>query len=387
LGWGTVDERLTAIFATIGRDELAAVARAALGAPEALLQAVEFVQIKRSQADARTIGIVRVSGTALVAGVERAWSAVTKLIDLAVPNALGTPVDPRNEVLVYERGLFAGNRGGMRPARCHHISRPSETLTVLWLEDLTGAEGPPFRVDQMSEMARHLGTWNALTAVDPPALDFPIGNDFQIRSAEGFDYGARVADLLTLRDEPMVREMFARHPVEVADAYVSAYLKLIERSKTLPHALALADCPIGNFFHLPGETIAIDFAGLGREPLGADGGRFIGSALTWGRGFIDIARNERALFESYLAGLRGGGATEDRALLRSGYLSELGFYLSSSLMMPSIFAKPKAGLSIDYFEKRYNMPIAEFGIALAGLVDLIPSYVDEIHELLAQINA
>jgi hypothetical protein len=89
-----------------------------------------------------------------------------------VPNVLGTPVDPRNEVLVYERGLFAGYRGGMRPARCHHISRPSETLTILWLEDLTGAEGPPFAVSQLREMARQLGTWNSLTAADPPHLDF-----------------------------------------------------------------------------------------------------------------------------------------------------------------------------------------------------------------------
>ena len=117
--------------------------------------------------------------------------------------------------------------------------------------------------------------------------------------------------------------------------------------------------------------------------MGADGGRFIGSALTWGRRFVDIARSERELFEAYLDGLREGGATEGHNVLRSGYLSELGFYLCSTVTLPSILARPKPGLSVEYFEKRYDMPVAEFGAALAGMVDLIPSYVDELRALLA----
>lgn len=382
-----MDERLAAIFAAIPAEELATVAAAVLGAGTVRLGRVEFAEIMKPHADPRSIGIVKVSGTAWVAGAERPWSTVTKLIDIAVPNVLGTPVDPRNEVLVYDRGLFAQNHGGgLRPAKCHHISRPGETLTILWLEDLTGAEGPPFGVGQLMEMARHLGIWNARTAAAPPKLDFPTGRDFQVKSADGFDFAVRVADLLALRDEPMMRQMFVRQPPEVAEAFIAVYVELIERSKTLPHALSLADCPISNFFHLPGETIAIDWAGLGSEPLGADGGRFIGSALTWGRQFVEIARSERDLFESYFAGQREGGSTDSRSILRCGYLSELGFYLCSSITMPSILARPKAGLSLEYFEKRYDMPIGEFGHALAGLVDLVPSYIDEIGGLLASLK-
>ena len=236
---GTVDERLTAIFVAIGRDELAAVAASILADPQAQLQSVDFAEIKKPHADPRSIGIVRVSGMAISGGSERAWSTVTKLIDLAVPNVLGTPVDPRNEVLVYERGYFADGGGRMRPARCHHISRPTATLTILWLEDLTGAEEPPFSVGQLREMARHLGEWNARTAANPPRLDFPIGQDFYLRGAEGFNFPARALDLIELRDEPMMREMFARRPVEIAVEYISVYLELIERAKTLPHALSL----------------------------------------------------------------------------------------------------------------------------------------------------
>lgn len=378
-----MEGRLARIFSSVSAAEMSSVAAAVLAVADARLQTVEFTEIKKPHADPRTIGIVRVSGVASTSGVERTWSCVTKLIDLAVPNLLGTTVDPRNEVLVYERGYFTGAEGRLRPALCHHISRPTETLTILWLEDLTEAGSPPFDVNQLKMMAHDLGTWNARTAAAPPHLDFPIGSDFQLKRAESFNLGARATDLLELRDEPMVREMFVRHPVEVAVEYVSAYLELIERSRTLPHALALADCPIGNFFHLPGETIAIDWAGLGNEPLGADGGCFIGSALTWGRRFAEVARSERELFESYLAGLRQGGAREDRMVLRSGYLSQLGYYLAFLMTLPTFLAKPKAGLSIEYFEKRLDRPAREFGVATADIVDLIPSYVDEIRGLLA----
>jgi hypothetical protein len=381
-----MDDRLAEIFASLPSDELAIVAAGVLSIPTGRVHSVEYTEITKPHSDARTIGIVRVSGVAATPGADRAWSCVTKLIDLSVPNLLGTTVDPRNEVLVYERGYFTGGQGGLRPARCHHISRLGETLTILWLEDLTEAESPPFDVSQLTAMAHDLGMWNARTAAAPPHLDFPIGRDFQATSAEGFGFAARVTDLLALREEPMVCAMFRHQPVEVVGTYVSTYLALVERSKTLPHALSLADCPISNFFRLPGETIAIDWAGLGNEPVGADGGRFIGSALSWGRKFAFIAKSERHLFETYIGGLRAGGATEDRAVLRAGYLSELGFYLASMTTLPTMLARPKAGLSLEYFEKRLGMPVAEYGAAAADLVDLIPSYIDEMGTLLAQIG-
>ncbi len=378
-----MEERLASIFASLPKGELEIVSGKVLEAATAFVLRAEFTEIKKPHADPRTIGIVRVHGTASVSGADRPWSCVTKLIDLEVPNILGTSVDPRNEVRVYEEGHFVGEQFGLRPARCHHISRRSNTLTILWLEDLTEAEAPPFNVHQLGEMARHLGVWNARIAAAPPDLAFPIGHDFQITSAEGFNFKARMTDLLSLRDEPMVREMFARHPIEIVGDFLWVYSELIDRSAALPHALGLADCPISNFFHRPGETIVIDWAGLGMEPIGADGGRFIGSALSWGRGFAEIARQERALFECYLAGLAEGGGLEERDVIRSGYLSELGFYLASMLTLPTILARPKPGLSLEFLEKRLDMPMGDFGRAVAELVDMIPPYISELQTLIS----
>jgi hypothetical protein len=232
-------------------------------------------------------------------------------------------------------------------------------------------------------MARHLGQWDAATARNPPTLDFRIGRDFQVGSWTGFNFPARVGDLLGRGDDPMVREMYARQPLQFANEYVSTYGQLVERSKILPHAMSLADCPVSNFFHRPGETIAIDWAGLGSEPVGADGGRFIGSALRWGRQFAERVPRERELFESYLEGLREGGATEAREVVRTGYLSELAFYLCTIVTLPTILSGPLAALSVEFLEKRFEMPMAEVAGVAAGVIDLLPSYVREMRELLA----
>jgi hypothetical protein len=377
-----VKEGLRTIFANLPAEEIARAAAAALGVADARPESVDFEEIRKPHADPRTIGIVRVSGWAVVNGERRAWSSVTKLIDILVPNTLGTPVDPGTEVKIYERGYFAHDGGRMRPARCYHISRPRPGLTILWLEDLTDAEGAPFGLNQLAEMAEHLGEWNARTALNPPQLDFPIGSDFQTKSTEGFDFPRRLPILFGLSDEPMVRQMYARHSLELAERYVWTFLSLIERSTALPHVLSLADCPVSNFFHRPGETIAIDWAGLGSEPLGADGGRFLGSSLTWGRQFADVAVHERDLFEAYLKGLRLGGLVEDRSIIRLGYLTELAFYLCTTSMLPELVHNPHSTLSVDFFEKRLDMPVAEFGRAAAPVIDLLPSYIEEIRSLM-----
>ena len=377
-----MDVRLTQIFAAISSEELASVASAVLG-DDARPRDHRFTEISKPHADPRTIGVVQVSGTALVRGQERPWSCVTKIIDLSVTNKLNTPVDPRTEISIYEKGYFAVRRGKLRPARCHHISRPNEYLTILWLEDLTGARAPPFSLEELSQMARHLGEWNGEISLDVPELDLKVGGDFQVVSWNGFNFEARARDLLQMEDNAMVRAMYASQTLSIAAEYVSAYGQLIQRSKSLPHSLALADCPVSNFFYLPGETVVIDWAGLGSEPVGADGGRFIGSALTWGKSFAAIIPHEHELFEQYLSGLRDGGETESREVLRLGYLSELAFYLATIVTLPTMVAGPRAALSTEFFEKRFEMPITELGAAAGPVIERLPEYIVEIERLLS----
>lgn len=378
-----MDERLEAILGAVSGDTLAKVAAGAMGVSAAQPGPVRFEEILKPHADSRTIGIVRVSGTAVTDdGLGRPWSAVTKIIDKAVPPHWKDAVDPDVEVQVYERGLFTDTGAGLRPARCYHISRPSEAQRVLWLEDLTDAGGPPFSIEQLHQMARHIGQWNAATAAAPPDVGFPIGGDFQVRSWVGWSYPERAAELIEMEADPMVRAMYARQSPRLAGQLTAAFGQIVERTKVLPHGVGLADCPVSNFFHRPGETIAIDWAGLGNEPIGGDGGRFVGSALTWGRRFVDVAEHERELFESYATGASEAGYAGSPKDLRIAYLSQLGFYLNNTAILPTVVSGRQRVLSRDFFEKRFDMPLEAFGEAASRLIDMLPSYISETQELL-----
>jgi hypothetical protein len=46
-------------------------------------------------------------------------------------------------------------------------------------------------------------------------------------------------------------------------------------------------------------------------------------------------------------------------------------------------AHPQATLTLTFLEKRFDMPVAEFGAAFAPVIDLLPSYIEEIDRLLA----
>lgn len=112
----------------------------------------------------------------------------------------------------------------------------------------------------------------------------------------------------------MVRDLYARQPLSLAAEFFTVLGQLVAQSRFLPHALSFSDATIGNFFCLPDETVAIDWSGLGTEPLGADGGCLVGSALTWGRRFADVAASERELFESYAEVLERGEGLSTRVL-------------------------------------------------------------------------
>jgi hypothetical protein len=381
-----MDERLASILRMEGDEEIAADAAGALEVQEVLDPGqVAYEEIDKPHADARTIGIVRVAGKASVpAEPARPWSSVLKLVDLGVEGFNNGATSPQNEERVYERGLFAGTGLKFRPARCFHISQPAESVKVLWLEDLTNAKGAPFEIGELAQILRHLGEWNAVMARDPPQLGFSIASDFPKRRWDQWDFSARVADLQRLDAEPMVRDLYARQPLSLASQFVAVLGQLVEHSSSLPHALSFGDAPIGNFFCLPDETVAIDWSGLGTEPLGADGGCVVGSALTWGTGFADVAANERELFESYAEGFADADANIARQTLRSGYLAHLAFYLGTVAIFPTMVAGPGALFSRNFFEKRLGMRLEEFASVASGIIDRLPSYIKEARSLLAR---
>jgi hypothetical protein len=342
---------------------------------------LSYAEITTPHAEERTVAIVKVSGRAR----GKPWSSVVKVLDMSLPAQprFEGVTAPETEEVVYEEGYFSSSGGGLRAARCYMISRPTPVMKLLWLEDLTSATGPPFGPDALSEMAGHFGTWNGRHARQLPDLKFPLlRNAFESRFRR-WSFETKLKQLAEFDDNQIVRMMYRDRQLSVAADFIDAMSRLARWGQTASATLAYGDCSAGNLFHRPGETIGIDWASLTLDPTGVDAGCLIGSSITWGRNFVQVAQIERQLFETYLDGLEESGWAGDPRDIRRGYFCLFGFYVGATLTIPVNVLGADQFLARSYLEKRYGMAMEEIPEAAAEIVDLAPALTREINALLS----
>lgn len=372
-----MSERLQDSLDRIGRADLSAVATGAIGAEATLVGAHQAERIVAANGDPSTLAVMRYSGRACVNNVEQTWSAVAKVIDTAVPQRLHW-VRSSDEIALYRSRHFAGGAGGFRPARCYHISQPSAGITVLWLEDLTGVRRTPFSLDELAQIVRHVGRWNAEQARRPlPAIDFKDYTVFARWEKAEWDLEREFAAFRAMDREPEVQALYRGRPLDVAFALRDGFLANNRRARGLPRSVCFGDANVGNIFATRDETIAIDWSSLTLDPIGVDAGSVVGSATTFGGEFIAIAANERELFGHYVEGLTEGGWRGQRDDVRRAFLVHYGGYLISNAILPAFIGKfPR-----DRIERRLGMPWDEMFHRHAGIIDLLPGYVEELSRL------
>ena len=374
-----MDERLRTVLARTGRGDLDLVAAAVLGAKATVTGEPVLSAVYGHISDPRTLGVVKVSGMADTGrGGPESWSAVAKVVDLAeTTNADSQWTRPEIEETVYEEGYFADDGRRFRPARCHLVSRPDGAIRVFWLEDLTGAEHAPFGVEQLSEMARHLGEWSGAHGTIPD-LKLALPRDVYLTRWAQPDLASRYGRLRTL-DPVVLRKSYRDVSLDVHSELRARLIAQNERTTTHPHGLAFGDCQVGNLFHLPGETVAVDWTTLADDPIGADAGSLIGSMLIRA-GLVEVINNERALFECYFEGLQASGWKGERDDIRRGYFCQFGHYLVSSVGMLPVAVEhgdwPQA-----IMEARLEASWDEIQDLISKVIATYPAYLAEVTEL------
>ena len=157
---------------------VAAVARAALDAPGAGVEAWTHERIPAGLGDA-TAGTFRVTGTARVGGALKVthpgWGPDA---DARAARAAADPAHWRNwqrEALVYQSGAVAGVPGGFAPARCLRVDLGARQAH-LWLEEVRADEPQPWPAARLRLTAQHLGRFQGAFAAGrplPPEPWFP----------------------------------------------------------------------------------------------------------------------------------------------------------------------------------------------------------------------
>lgn len=276
-----------------------------------------------------TVGIYRVGGHATTAVGEQTWSAVVKVIDTEESVNANAELDPRREVAVYQSGVFAALHGGVRSAKCYAIEARKGRQFV-WQEDLSEAPQAPWVAKHFIETARHLGQFNSHW----PASALPSWawlNQGGLRKKYKKPHHATVFDRLgVLQSHALVRRAVSPavvrrlvHLWEASDewfAAVEATPKGVCHLDCHPRNLFLVDDPVHGTF-----TIAIDWASVGIDCLGADIGALLASPIKW----LDLSPDESEalvapIFAAYLRGLVDAGWSGNEDRVRLTYFTCLG---------------------------------------------------------------
>lgn len=334
--------------------------------------------------DRRTLAILRVSGQATLDSSRAPWSAVVKVVDPRIQSGEAAKwVSVEAEEKVYELGLFQGTDVPFRAARCYAIANQDSGLRHLWLEDLTGAPVPPWTIDQYVQTSYNLGRFDGGNAVEPPEIPLELPSRiFLKRWAEPSQITARF-DVLR---GPHAGAL-ARGRLREALRLEALAHRLSAVASSLPTTVAHGDSHARNLFPVGAQTVAIDWSGLSREPLGADMGVLAGSGLTWGVDeAVAVASNERSMFSRYLEGLADAGWDGDVDDVRVAFFAQFTLYLSAIVITPVQLAAGELEGRRPFYEARLQTKLEDLPARLDHATALLLPFIDELDALLRRIR-
>jgi hypothetical protein len=380
-------ERVEKLLSSTGGETLTTVARGVLNDDSATPVGTPiFDEITTVHNDQRTIGIVKVSGHASVGTNDNLveWSSVVKFIDLNVEvkkTDAARWVSPEIEQIVYENNLFSGEAARFRSARCYLSDSAKAPLIVLWLEDLSSAPQPPWKLENFITAANHLGHFNGDLAVHPVELPFEIASDaFAVRWNPS-ENESRAQELLERRDSSFSKQAYPDIPIEAGVDIANLARPLFDRAISVPHSISFGDSNSRNMFPLGSQTVGIDWASVSNEPTGADVGVLIGSSLGFG---VDeaamIIKNEKLIYQSYVDGIQSSGWSGDLNDLRVGFFTQFIGYLSLLAAVP--VALDRYLDRREFIKKRFGVELEEVPGHVAPVIATVPGYVDELESLL-----
>ncbi len=291
--------------------------------------------------DTQTRGIFRVTGKAECGSTERSWSAVLKVVDPdASTGQFSAWTSTDREHLVYERGLFQSTNVPFRSAKSYGLSKSTDGLNYMWMEDLSRASSHPWALSEYMTTGYNVGRFNGHYATASPettALQLP-SRQFAVRySTMRLDQSYEAFRKYVGSHTNAAR--YSPDQVHTITRLDQIRDSVIEAATSLPVSLAHGDCHARNLFDVGGSTVAIDWSGLALEPLGADLGMLFSSGLLWTLDeYLLLVGNREALVDSYISGLRDSNWNGDSGSIRLGFYAQVLVNLSRVATMCALLA-------------------------------------------------
>jgi len=269
----------------------------------------------------------RFSGAGVKQDQEIPWSLILKTLH---PQA--DSLDPsawnyyKREADAYRSGFLDDLSGNFSAARSFCTTEYPDGTCWIWLEDVKEEIGERWPIQHYGVVARHLGQFSGsyLTGLPLPEGNWLSSDWLRKGSATA---ATAIEPLRNSLDHPMIRRWF---PGDTSDQFFQLWEErdlFLDALDQLPQTICHFDVYHHNLFAnhtVDGnpQTIAIDWAYVGKGPLGADLHPLLLATVSFGAvGLGKIHILDELIFDSYLEGLRDVGWGGDPQLVRLGYLA------------------------------------------------------------------
>jgi hypothetical protein len=329
-----MDEKLetqAAQLAAIDQTTLTPLVRRVLGN-----EVVEVVNLECEQLHggiAAGTAVYRFSGQGRDQGRTIPWSLILKMLRPAGGGADVSAWDYyKREVDAYQSGWAADLPGGLAAPRCFGVLDHPDGTCWMWLEEVVEGIGSQWPLEHYRIVARHLGQFNGAYLVDRPLPDWPwLSSNWLWHYVE--QSAPAMEPLRDAQASPWGRRWL---PEKDSDRFFhlweerARYFDALDR---LPQTICHFDIFRLNLFARKAadgddQTVVIDWAFVGRGPIGADLNPLVWMSIALAGIGPDKAQElEEIVFEGYLEGLREVGWRGDPQQVRLGYTAASVRYL------------------------------------------------------------
>jgi hypothetical protein len=324
-------EKRAAQFAAIDQAALTPLVQSALGSKNVEVVNWEFEQL-HGGIGAGT-AVYRFTGQGRDQGKTMPWSLILKTLRSEGGGADVSAWDYyKREADAYQSEWLDDLPGGLAAPRCFGVLDHPDGTCWMWIEDIRDMFDSQWPLEHYGVVARHLGRFGGAYLVDRPLPGWSWLSSSWLRY-----YVEQSAPAIEALRDSLVRPWARRWLLEEdSDQFFhlwaerELYLDALDR---LPQTVCHFDIFRLNVFARKtadgdDQTVAIDWAFVGRGPIGADLNPLVWMSIALAGVEMDkLQELEEIVIEGYLQGLREVGWQGDPQQVRLGYTAATVRYL------------------------------------------------------------
>ena len=317
----------------INDSKLAAIVRQSLKRDNFHIQGWKARKLDGGMGNPVSLGLYRFEGVGVDQGEWIDWSIILKVIQSPAIRGYVNNMDGddpahwdywKRELLVYQSGWLDTLPEGIAAPRCYEAVELPGNMAGMWLEDVHDSFSGNWPLYRYALTARHLGRLNGTYISRRELPSYPWLSSHRTR---------QWLSTIPWRDfpweHPRARQQFPDVEMNSFRLMLQEHSRFLNKLEQLPFTVSHGDTYPSNFKSRRSnrnqeQTVAMDWALAGIEPVGDDLGQLVYGTYMNLKGYKlhDISHT---LFTSYINGLDDSGCRVDPKWVRFGYAVSAAF--------------------------------------------------------------